>query len=195
MNRYDVLNNKPIEFASKIRTPGIFLVSTDDKIAVPEKVEEMYKLYSGKPKKLRYLKGSHNTIRRPDTYEAILKFFKIIWEKKSKKRIEAHNLKMLRNSSFQNSENFGPGLFDEVNVEMKMRKRVNDYEASKRKFPRRYTVSDERSGVGNGIFGKITGKSYRYGSVNYQDQDVIRKSGRKRESKISRRIGLVEFSQ
>lgn len=154
----------------------------------------MYEKYSGKPKKLKYLSGDHNCIRTAHTLESVMKFFRVAWAKVSKKKQEFESIQNQRKSIKKYPENYGSGMFDEVNIEMKMRRRVNDYEASKKKFPKGFKVSDERSGVGRGIFGKITGKSYRYGSVNFKDKGVLEEDVYNR-GKISRRIGVVRYSE
>lgn len=52
---------------SEIEIPAIFMISHEDKLALPRKVEKMFKKYAGK-KKLRHFKGEHSDARE---YEII----------------------------------------------------------------------------------------------------------------------------
>lgn len=76
---YDALEVKPINIVHKIETAGFFMVSKDDEISLPERVEKLFKLYGGEPKQMFLMSGAHNETRSHDSSVAAVQFLKAVW--------------------------------------------------------------------------------------------------------------------
>lgn len=62
-----------MEFATKSKTPAIFLHAVDDDFVEMVHTEENYEAYGGE-KEAVYCEGDHNTPREGECLEAITKF-------------------------------------------------------------------------------------------------------------------------
>lgn len=60
---YDVVNLDIINLVKEVRVPAQFIVANDDKITPHEKVQSMYKIYKGNPKRFLIVEGEHHTER------------------------------------------------------------------------------------------------------------------------------------
>ena len=79
------------------------MVAKNDKIAIPSKVCEMYKAYGGRPKRLTYLEGEHNSIRSWQSVKKGAQFLLKIWATIEKYKQE-ENLNGIRQSHFEAAE-------------------------------------------------------------------------------------------
>lgn len=69
----------------EISIPAIFMISHDDKVSLPQKVEKMYKKYKGE-KKLRYFRGEHHDAREYDIIKDGVEFLRTIEKKRLKEK-------------------------------------------------------------------------------------------------------------
>ena len=75
---YDVISVAPYKKAKYIKIPAFFMVSFDDKVALPKKVEKMYKAYGSCNKKLRYFKGEHHDCRDGEVIKDGIDFLRML---------------------------------------------------------------------------------------------------------------------
>lgn len=114
------MENEPLRKVSRINIPCLFFVAKDDKIALPKKVKMMYKKYKGKPKRLKFIEGEHNSIRKKSTLKKASKFLLDVWNcvtayKSQKDAYIGENL-ILENSTIEEKNFYGQLYEGEHNI-------------------------------------------------------------------------------
>lgn len=100
---YDALEVQPIKIVDSLEVAGFFMVSKDDEISLPERVEDMFKLYGGEPKQMYLMKGAHNESRSHDSKVAAAQFLVAVWKTM---KPNGFNFRSLGNNDEESSENY-----------------------------------------------------------------------------------------
>ena len=60
---YDVVNLDILSMVQSVHVPALFIVASDDVITPPQKVQSIFNMYNGAPKRLILVDGEHHTER------------------------------------------------------------------------------------------------------------------------------------